>query len=503
LANMPDPVYDANNPNPIIDRAASTRQSSNKDSSAGRNLAGFKFDATGPRSQKPSAPSAQRDVATLPSSGAPMQRSSAPAKSSRSRTLSPTPTAVVRQTPPHQSPPALGALEPRIPSHMKETGIRGHAPIEIKPVDAVTRPASADGNGSVASEGGRSERSLPSTRHSLRGPSPQDGYVRPPSGSPLTKSSGEESDILPHPEHQKAEGESITVALSRRREEKRSNGPDYPKLFTGPGAAIDVFDEPILASVERLHGAYDPADGTEDPLSIFGAVGGELPGYDSARTLALRDAVTRYIQPSRFFDGNLVSIIQKVVQLDAGKVVLRALEETRTSKRIYSLNLNDLSDTAHASQGVQQILEALTEFLQKDPKKSFILDPGYGFLKLAEYSEDKAEVRFALSTLQRRLDAANTHIIQYLQRIQENLTGDAASDAIGSMDSTISSVREAFGKEHPSKELRRMLLRPGYYLDAGLIDAPARDAMILQLREVPRTRWYKPRTTQAIPTLKE
>ncbi|KAK6988366.1 hypothetical protein R3P38DRAFT_2573404, partial [Favolaschia claudopus] len=238
-------------------------------------------------------------------------------------------------------------------------------------------------------------------------------------------------------------------------------------------------------------------------FALFGAEGGELPGIDPARTLALRDAVIRYAKKHRFFEGVLPDTIASVLNIDAAAVGLRTIEEAGTLKRIYSLELEELGQTAHAALAVQQILEALTVFLDKDPQKSFLLDPGFGFLKLAERSEQAAEVRFALSTLQRRLFGANTLIMQYFRSIQETITGDASSERF-SIDSTITEVRQEFGTQHPSKELRRMMLRSDYYTDAGRIDLEARTAMLLELQEVPGKNYYHPRGIRgAIPTMKE
>ncbi|KAK7006114.1 hypothetical protein R3P38DRAFT_3214170 [Favolaschia claudopus] len=118
---MPDPVLNANNPNPTIDRAASTRHHASKEISNSRTA------ATTSKSQRSSAPSASRDAATRPSSGPPSKETAVVPSWG-----APNPTAVARPQPPHQRLPALGANEARVPSYMRELGLRGHPPATLK-----------------------------------------------------------------------------------------------------------------------------------------------------------------------------------------------------------------------------------------------------------------------------------------------------------------------------------------------------------------------------------
>ncbi|KAK7015960.1 hypothetical protein R3P38DRAFT_2786361 [Favolaschia claudopus] len=510
------PVFDASNPNPTIDRAASTRRHSQKNPEESRAPPGSKSASSSTKLSQPAAPG---------TSAAKGSSSKAPGalviKDSRSLAVTPSPTSSQVNSPttayaarsvlaPQPRPPAFGSSEPRLPSHMRNAGQRGPAPVNLNvdsesptsfenistPADdeaanpslgaeaapphrpshlhllsAVVRTANSDGGGS------RSAHSRSSVDHSNRSSTRSSAAAScTPQRSPLLKGTGP--------------NESITVALARKSPASQKNEQEYPRLLQGPGVSIDVYDEPLYASVHRYHGGWDPNDGTEDPLAVFGAEGGELPGIDPGRTLALRDGV-------------LPNTIASVLKIDAAAVGLRSMEEADTSKKIYSLGLDELGQMAHAALAVQQILEALTIFLDKDPQSSFLLDPGFGFLKLAERSEQAAEVRLALSTLQRRLFGANTHIMQYFNGIRETITGDASSEKF-SIDSTVTEVRQEFGTQHPSKELRRLMLRPEYYTDAGRIDTEARTAMLLELQEVPRKNYYHARGVRGdIPTMKE
>ncbi|KAK7016655.1 hypothetical protein R3P38DRAFT_2541833 [Favolaschia claudopus] len=498
---MKDLVFDASNPNPTIDRAASTRRNSNKDSGESRALQASKPPPGSSKSARPapSAPSASKGVVTKPSTALVSKDSQPPAAPSRpsstaSLVNSPTTASAARSVlAPPPRPPAFGSAEPRMPSHMKETGRRGPAPINLNiesdsptSFENVSTPVDETAHSRSSAQGSVDRSNRSSTRSSRSRSSGAISYAPPtPSGKGDGKS------------------ESITAALARRHPEPTEVEMEYPRLLQGPGKTIDIYEEPLEASVRRYHGSWDLSDGTEDPLAIFGAEGGELPGIDPARTLALRDAVIRYAKKHRSFEDELPGTIVTVLKIDAGAVGLRTLEEEETQKRIYSLGLEELAKAAHAVLAVQQILEALTVFLQKDPKRSFTLDLGFGFLRLMERSEQAAEVRFALSTIQRRLHGANTHIMKYFYGIRETLTGDAPSEQLSSVDSTITEVREEFGTQHPSKELRRLMMRPDYYKDAGIIDKEARTAMILELQEVPRKKYFNTKDAQGIPTIKE
>ncbi|KAJ7194618.1 hypothetical protein B0H12DRAFT_958336, partial [Mycena haematopus] len=183
----------------------------------------------------------------------------------------------------------------------------------------------------------------------------------------------------------------------------------------------------------------------EDPLAPFGAVDGELRETPHAATLALRDALIRYTSAHLNFDwNNLSELVEEVCQYDPEKVRLIVTADPETGDRYYGLNLMQLARVANAVVGMQQILDALTEFLRQDPATSFSLDPGYGFLYMLERSVAPMELRFALAFLQMRLPKADNHIRSYFIRIRKSLVDQAFSDQVSSVDSTISDVRREF-----------------------------------------------------------
>ncbi|KAJ7108799.1 hypothetical protein C8R44DRAFT_552516, partial [Mycena epipterygia] len=200
-----------------------------------------------------------------------------------------------------------------------------------------------------------------------------------------------------------------------------------------------------------------------DPLLYYGAIDGLVPGKDDAASMSLRDAVIRYQHPHRnFLWTRLSEAIASIVEMDAGTIEVVATEDPVSQDIFYNLNLHALTTVAHAVFAVQQILEALTNFLGKKPSSSFVVDPRFAFLYMLETSRSESDARFALTTLQVRLAHADTHIRSYLWGIRRTLTNREPSEDVSSVDSTISEVREQYGRVPPTQELYRMLARKEY-----------------------------------------
>jgi hypothetical protein len=268
------------------------------------------------------------------------------------------------------------------------------------------------------------------------------------------------------------DNESITAAF-------RFKQPEEVRIFTGLAQSLEVFREPLPASVARYHGAYFPQDPTqEDVLAEFGAIGGDLPNTDPAQTAALRDALIRYDKPHRQFEWEyLGSLIEEVVGFDAKYLPCFPFTDPAFSNQFFCLGLEPLSRIAYAVVAVQQILEALTIFLGKDPRTSFTLDPDYGLLGLLERSAHEAELRFTVTSLQRRLSNGNKHILSYFHSIRRALVDEDWSDIVSSADSTLPEIRREFGTLNPTQEMYRLLLRPDYALRAAMIDDEAQASM--------------------------
>ncbi|KAJ7100003.1 hypothetical protein B0H15DRAFT_770896, partial [Mycena belliarum] len=243
-----------------------------------------------------------------------------------------------------------------------------------------------------------------------------------------------------------------------------SKEQEYERFFRRHGAAIDLYKEPLFASVERYHAPYDPYSASdEDPLLSFGVVDGELPDKSSAETDGLRDAVIRYCQPHRnFLWERLSGLIAKVASYEDSAVAWETLEDPSTKEEYFGLPLTILAEVAHASVATQQILDALHSFLGRKQSTAFNLDPNFAFLYMLEACRSRTDLRFYFASLQLRLVRADKHICSYLQNIKAHYTGKEPSEVVSSVDSTISEVREAFGTAPPTKELYRLLMRKDY-----------------------------------------
>ncbi|KAJ7834942.1 hypothetical protein B0H13DRAFT_2369543 [Mycena leptocephala] len=479
---------------PIINRATSTRaQSKQKPAMSQGSRAS---------SLQPSSSKLGKKKVTVAPTGMPNQTASSltkinpPTAASASRSvLAPTPAL-----------PPFGSSAPCLPFHMNQKGVRAPRMIEEPDKDNVVRgneplPAIRGfpvleavptiGAATLASTSTlpmstplpTSSKNTLSEESELEIVGSTDVGKEDESARSETRSSSSSRRSQP-----RLDNESVTAALSLRsalQNPSHESGITPAQFFTHFGRSIELFDETIEVAVQRYHGVYDPNLSTqEDPLLPYGAIHGEIPDTDPASSLALRDTVVRYDYPSLNFEWtDMSSLVQQVVQLDAATVLLVPTASPESQERFYSLNLTSLSMVGHAVVGIQQILQALTIFLCRDPATSFYLDPSYGFLHMLESCSSQKELRFALSTLQLRLQRADIHVRSYLLSIRETLTNEQFSEQVSSVDSTISEVRREFGGQHPRKELYRLLNRDDYGQCASVIDDATRRRMLEILNE--------------------
>ncbi|KAJ7190621.1 hypothetical protein GGX14DRAFT_579700 [Mycena pura] len=298
--------------------------------------------------------------------------------------------------------------------------------------------------------------------------------------------------------------DDVSMAFLRRPAQEDVEG--YPKFFDGPGRVIDLFQEPLCASIERFYVPFDPEDATqEDPLIYFGAVDGILLGRDSAESMMLREAIIRYQhQPHNFIWERLSDAVQHVAWIEASSTRLNLAIDPSRGERYVGLNLQDLALVTHTVVAVQQILEAVTAFLGQRPRTSFVVDPNYGFLYMLEKCKSRTDLRFALSMLQLRLARADHHICSYLRCAREILTDQVPEDSISTVDSTIFEIRSAYRTVSPIRELQRMVSRHDYGQRVALIDSAAHTSMVEALdagRDYDNP--YKPRVRDVIPTMRE
>ncbi|KAF8143742.1 hypothetical protein K438DRAFT_1515332, partial [Mycena galopus ATCC 62051] len=218
--------------------------------------------------------------------------------------------------------------------------------------------------------------------------------------------------------------------------------------------------ESLAASLQKYHPVFDPLR-DDDPLLAYGAVDGVLPGKTVEETITLRDIVMRWSQPH--INLNWETLEEGIAQFKDEKPAKHGLLEFRHpngTSTMYSLGSFYLNRFAHLVLAATQILDGLNEFLGNPPRKCFLLDPEWKFMRLMELDGSRTVILMTFATLQLRLVNAGLHIRKFLQTVQR-MYGRAAPDLV-SVLSTRSSVRSEYGIEAPRKELAKLLARPDY-----------------------------------------
>ncbi|KAJ7159501.1 hypothetical protein C8R46DRAFT_1038809 [Mycena filopes] len=287
-------------------------------------------------------------------------------------------------------------------------------------------------------------------------------------------------------------GESVTAALGAR---------SSPRFFKKAGHAIELYDETLSASVERYHYVYDAQnEDMDDPLLYYGAVDGFLPGKSAAQSKLLRDVVIRYDERHYNFEWeDILSLIASIYSLESSSVKVSSIADPISGRESYCLDLMQLSLVGHAVIAVQQILDGINAFSTSSTRRRFEVDTGFTYLRMLEDRASKTELRFALSVLQLRLDRADTHIRANLSGIRETLTGQAFTETLDSVVSTVSEVREKYGSGTPSQQLYRMLARHDYGRRAQIINRTAYHQLVESIQKAEWRKLYLKKLQRAQP----
>ncbi|KAF8143406.1 hypothetical protein K438DRAFT_1516035, partial [Mycena galopus ATCC 62051] len=196
-----------------------------------------------------------------------------------------------------------------------------------------------------------------------------------------------------------------------------------------------------------------------DPLLSYGAVDGLLPGKTTEETMVLRDIVMRWVQPH--INLNWETLKEGIQKFSEEKPSKHGLLVFRHQERaVYSLGSFLLERFAHLVLAATQILGGLNEFLGNPPKKRFLLDPEWKFLRTMELDSSRTVILMTFATLQLRLVNTGLHIRKFLQTVQR-MYGQSPPDLV-SVLSTRSSIRSEYGRETPRIELAKLLSRPDY-----------------------------------------
>ncbi|KAJ7256418.1 hypothetical protein C8J57DRAFT_1026732, partial [Mycena rebaudengoi] len=181
-----------------------------------------------------------------------------------------------------------------------------------------------------------------------------------------------------------------------------------------------------------------------DPLIRFGAVDSKLPDRSMEESIALRDVLIRWTAPHMELHWeNLKQGIQDVVALGDPFRFVSELDEEHMP-RSYCISLPALIFIAQVSLAVQQIMDGVSNFLNKAPHHRLMLDPQFRFLRMLERHHSRTEVCHAFIALQTRIYYAGLHISKHLNEIQHALTCMEDDERYSSVNSTITEVRSEF-----------------------------------------------------------
>ncbi|KAJ7756265.1 hypothetical protein B0H16DRAFT_1458261 [Mycena metata] len=136
------------------------------------------------------------------------------------------------------------------------------------------------------------------------------------------------------------DNESISQAMQYNREPGR--------IFISFGRSIEIYNEPLHASVARYHPRYDPLV-DHDPLTQYGAVDHVMPGKTVAETMVLRDVLLRLGTPHRkWYWDTLEQAVQSFVKIKLTKYDLMTYGEKEKGAVVhYCLNHVNLEQLAH------------------------------------------------------------------------------------------------------------------------------------------------------------
>ncbi|KAG6913659.1 hypothetical protein DXG01_005284, partial [Tephrocybe rancida] len=141
------------------------------------------------------------------------------------------------------------------------------------------------------------------------------------------------------------------------------------------GITVIMFDEPLHASVECYHQHYNPQR-DDDPLLQYGAVDSRLPGKSAEETIALRDAVIRWMQPH--MDLVWETLPLAVADFKDHQVSLENISEyVCDDVHMYGLEAPELDEAAHivlmkasSLPGVGKVTEVVLARASKTPELS-------------------------------------------------------------------------------------------------------------------------------------
>jgi hypothetical protein len=266
----------------------------------------------------------------------------------------------------------------------------GSPPVDVE-VEAIDVPPSVhpDMIPMLLNDPGADEAPVSAVR--IRGPYPASETAD--EGTPPDSVVGTEPGTTPTPVSARGSSEydSITTALLA--------GRGHPRIFVSLARQLEIYDEDIETSLVQYHPVMDPTR-EDDPLLLYGAVDGMLPGKMMDETHLLHFAVMRFNLPHRLWNWSFLEEGIKVFSsLRVGMQDLTAYHPEGGGV-IYSLNFHILDRIAQLSLAVHQILGVLYDFLETPLSSQFLIAPHWQLLQLMEENLSRSTIILAFSTLQ-------------------------------------------------------------------------------------------------------
>ncbi|KAG6913792.1 hypothetical protein DXG01_004291 [Tephrocybe rancida] len=199
--------------------------------------------------------------------------------------------------------------------------------------------------------------------------------------------------------------------------EMRTKGPDILEGLCLP-EGMDIPDKPLSALVARYHAPFDPLV-DYDPLIVYGAINGVLPGKTSEESIKLRDAIIQWTRP------HLALLWASLPE---------AIEDMRKHLPLETVKRGQIL------LAVMQILETMNRFAKGKKTHAYRLDPGYRNLRLMGKSEVTGEVIITYIFLGKRLSLTSNHIGTYFNAICRTYSNTLDMESMASFDSTNSDV---------------------------------------------------------------
>ncbi|KAG6905931.1 hypothetical protein DXG01_016851 [Tephrocybe rancida] len=132
----------------------------------------------------------------------------------------------------------------------------------------------------------------------------------------------------------------------------------------------------------------------------------------------------------------------------------------------------------HVMLAIQQVLEAIAEYMYQPSWNRFRLDPGYKFLRALDWNAHKRDISLTLAAMQHHAKMVGAHIKDFLKALNRFYLSPDDLESVSSRDSMVTSVQENFAQGSSREELKKLLAQPGYRLPDNHVLATAQHELV-------------------------